>query len=127
MVNSTGNVDKKSTKTGRKDKTKNEKENATHEKKKEKITVQLQEINQKVLAKQERLKRYRRSFKNRDRTVHSKTTKENSINNWEEMTRKHTNNRMQKKRNGFKEKYSNRKTQRKGQMVKQHDKRIRWA
>ena len=35
--------------------------------------------------------------------------KENSINNWEEMTIKHTNNRMQKKPNDFGLKYGNQK------------------
>ena len=36
--------------------------------------------------------------------------KENSINNWEEMTTKYTNNRMQKKPNDFGLKYDNWKT-----------------
>ena len=35
--------------------------------------------------------------------------KENSINNWEEFTLKHTNNRMQKKPNDFGPKYGNQK------------------
>ena len=35
--------------------------------------------------------------------------KENSINNWEEMTLKHTNNRIQKKPNDFRLKYGNQK------------------
>ena len=33
--------------------------------------------------------------------------KENSINNWKEMTIKHTNNQMQKKPNDFEPKYGN--------------------
>ena len=40
----------------------------------------------------------------------SKTTKENSINNWEGVTRKYTNNRMQKKPNDYGLKYGNQKT-----------------
>ena len=36
--------------------------------------------------------------------------KENSINNWEEITIKHTNNRMQTKPNDFGQKYGNQKT-----------------
>ena len=35
--------------------------------------------------------------------------KENSINNWEEMARKHTNNQMQKKSNDFGLRYNNQK------------------
>ena len=35
--------------------------------------------------------------------------KDNSINNWEGVTRKHTNNRMQKKPNDFGQKYGNQK------------------
>ena len=38
-----------------------------------------------------------------------KTTKENSINDWEGVTQKHTNNRMQKKPNDFGQKYRNQK------------------
>ena len=45
-----------------------------------------------------------------DKTGHSKTMKENSINNWEEITIKHTNNQMQKKPNDFGPKYGNQKT-----------------
>ena len=55
----------------------NRKEKATREK----LTVQLEKINQKALAKEGRLKGYREN-----RTF--KTTKENSINNWEGVTRK---------------------------------------
>ena len=51
-----------------------------------KITMQLEEINQKVLAKEGRLKRYRQKVKQYRQTGHSKTTKEDSTNNWEEMT-----------------------------------------
>ena len=76
----------------------NKKEKATQEK----ITIQLQEINQKG-----RLKRYQQRVNNTDKTGHSKTTKENSINNWEEITRKHTSNWTQKKPNDFGRKYGN--------------------
>ena len=66
-----------------------------------KITVQLEEINQKILAKERRLKRDRQTLNNTDKTGHSKTTKENSINNWESMTQKPTNNQTPKKTNNF--------------------------
>ena len=63
MENSTGNINKKPTKTGQNDKTKergwNRKEKATREK----ITVQLEEISKKVLAKEGRLKRYQQRVK----------------------------------------------------------------
>ena len=50
--------------------------------------------------------------------------KENSINNWEEMTRKHTNNRMQKKSKDLGLRYGNQKAK-KGRMDKQYDMRTR--
>ena len=56
-----------------------------------KITVQFEEINQKVQAKEGRLKRYRQRVK---QNMTFQTTKKNSINNWEGLTRKHTNNRI---------------------------------
>ena len=62
-----------------------------------------------MLAKQGRLKRYRQRVKQYRQNRISKTTKENSINNWEGVTRKHTNNRMQKKPNDFGQKYGNQK------------------
>ena len=72
----------------------NKKEKATRGK----IPVQLEEINQKVLAKEGRLKRYRQRIKQyRQNRTFQKKMKENSTNNWEEMTRERTNNRMQKK------------------------------
>ena len=40
-----------------------------------------------------------------NKTGYSKTTKENSTNNWEDMTQKHTNNRTPKKPNTFGRKY----------------------
>ena len=73
------------------------KEKATQEK----ITILLEEKNQKVLTREGRLKRYRQRVNNTEKTGHSKTTKENYTNNWVEMTRKHTNNRMQEKQNDF--------------------------
>ena len=45
--------------------------------------------------------------------------KENSINNWEEITIKHTNNQMQKKPNDFGPKYGN-------QKKKKHNKKAEW-
>ena len=74
-----------------------------------KIAVQLEEINQKVLAKEGRLKRYRQRLKQyrQNRTFQKKKKKGNSIHNWEGVTRKHTNNRMQKKPSDFGLKYGN--------------------
>ena len=65
MGNSTGNANKKPTKTGQNDKTKERRWNMREQKGKatrEKI-IQLEEINQKVLAKEGRLKRYRQRVK----------------------------------------------------------------
>ena len=61
-----------------------------------KITIKIEEINQKVLAKEKILKRYRQS----------KTTKEQFTNKLAEITREDTNNRMQKL-NNFGVKYGN--------------------
>ena len=64
MGNSTGNTDKKSTKTGQNDKKEKnmlrQKEKSNTRKKK---TLQLEEINQKVLAKEGRLKRHQLRIK----------------------------------------------------------------
>ena len=68
---------------------------------KKKIKIKLQEIKQKLLAKEVRLKGYRERIQNTNKTGHSKTTKRNFTNKWGEMTRKHTNNRMQEKTNNF--------------------------
>ena len=46
---------------------------------------------------------------NTDKAGYSQTMKENSINNWKEMTTTYTNNRMQKKPNDFGLKYGNQK------------------
>ena len=64
MGNSTGNADKKATKTGKNEKGKTLKYGGTKKKKatQEKI-IQLEEINQKVLAKKGRLKRYQQRVK----------------------------------------------------------------
>ena len=95
----------------------NRKEKTTQEK----ITIELEEINQKVLAKEGKSKRYWQRVKQyrQNRTFHNK---EHSINNWEEMTQKHTNNRMQKKPNNLGLKYGN---QRKSWRDKQYDKKTR--
>ena len=67
MENSTGNANKKSTKTGQNDKTKERRWNMWRQKKgkaiQEKVTIQFEEINQKILAKEGRLKRYRQRAK----------------------------------------------------------------
>ena len=90
----------------------NRKEKATLEE-----IIQLEEINQKVLVKEGRLKRYQQRVNNTDKTGHSKTTKENSINNLEEMTLKHTNNQMQKKPNDFRLKYGSQKHNEKAEWI----------
>ena len=54
----------------------------------EKITVQLEEINQKGLAKERRLKIYQLREKQLKKTGHSKTIKENSTKNLDGMTKK---------------------------------------
>ena len=74
-----------------------------------KHSIELEEINQKVLVKEGRLKRYRQRVKQYRQTGNSKTMKENSISNWEESTMKHTNNQMKKKPNDFGPKYGNKK------------------
>ena len=67
MENSAENADKKATKTGKNNKTKKKRWNMLGQKEKkatqEKITIQLEEINQKVLVKEGRLKRYRQRVK----------------------------------------------------------------
>ena len=57
---------------------------------KRKITIRLEGINQKILAKEGNLIRYQERVKQYRQTGHSKTTKENSTNKLGEMTRKHT-------------------------------------
>ena len=77
---------------------KNKKEKARQEK----ITIRIEEINQKVLAKEGRLKRYRQKIKQyrQNRTFQ---------NNERKMTRKHTHFRMQNKPKDFGLKYGNKK------------------
>ena len=75
----------------------------------EKLTIQLEEINQKVLAKEGRLKRYRQRVKQYRQNRTFQNNKGKSINNWEEMTIKYTNNWMKKKPNDFGQKYGNQK------------------
>ena len=76
----------------------------------EKITVQLEEINQKVLAKEGRLKIYRqrvkqyrqnRTFQNHERKFYQQLGGHD---------KKHTNNQTPKKPNNFGRKYGNRKS-----------------
>ena len=76
MWNSTGNAGKKSTTTNKNDKTEGERWTMLGQKEKAirvKLTIQLEEINQNVLAKEERLKRYRNRENNTDKTGYSKT------------------------------------------------------
>ena len=89
----------------------------------EKITIQFEEINQKVMEKERRLKRYRqrvnqyrqnRIFQNNEKKFYQKVG---------EMTRKHTNNQMQEKLNNFVVKYGNQENI-KNHMDKQHGKRV---
>ena len=81
-----------------------------------KITIKLEEINQKVLAKEGRLNKYRQRVNNTDKTGLSKTAKENSTNKWDEMSRKHINNQMQGKLKDLGRKYGNQK----------HNERTKW-
>ena len=82
----------------------NKKEKATQEK----ITVQVEEINQKLLAKEGRLKRYRQRVK---QYRQNRTFQNNERKFYEQLgggvTRKYTSNRMQKKPNDFGLKYGN--------------------
>ena len=109
MGNSTGNADKKNPR--KQAKMIKEKEDAgicRNKKEKaaqEKITVQLEEINQKVLANEERLKRYRqrimhyrqnRSFQNNERKFNQQLGRDD---------KKTYQNRMPKERNDFSLKY----------------------
>ena len=98
MGNSTGNADKKSTKMIKQKKDAGVCGNKKGKGTQEKITVQLEEINQKALPNEGRLKRYRQRVKQyrQNRTFQNK---EKKINNRREMTRKHTNNQMPKKPN----------------------------
>ena len=103
MGNLTGNADKESTKTGQNDKIKRRwnmleqkgkgntgKNNSTTCGNKPESTGERKKIKE-ILTKGKTI----------DKTGNPKTTKENSTNNWEEMTRKHTNKQMQKKPNDF--------------------------
>ena len=78
-----------------------------HEKK---ITVQLEEINQKLLAKEGKLKRYRQRLKQYRQNRVFQNNERKFINNWEGMTQKHTNKQTPEKPNDFVRKYGNRKT-----------------
>ena len=83
MGNSTGNANKKPTKTGQNDKTKRSWEEKGKDNTREK-TVQLEEINK----KEGRLKRYLQRVKQYRKNRTFQTTKENSINSLEGMTQK---------------------------------------
>ena len=75
----------------------NKKEQATQEK----ITVQLEEINQKMLAKEGRLKGYRQRVKHYRQNWTFQNNERKFYQYLEGVTRKHTNNRMPKKSNDF--------------------------
>ena len=73
----------------------------------EKITVQFEEINQKVQVKEGRLKRYRQMVK---QYRQNRTFQNNERKFYQQLgggERKHTKNRMQKKPNHFGRKYGN--------------------
>ena len=75
--------------------------------------------------KEGRWKRYQQRVKQYRQNRHFKTTKGNSINKWREMTRKHSNNRMQEKVNNFGQKYGNQENiTKKNRMNKQYGKTI---
>ena len=88
--NSTGNADKKFTTTGKNDKTKKRRRKILEQKRKtqEKMKIKLEEMNQKVLAKEGRLTRYQEKVKHY-KHGHSKTMKEHSTNKWGCDTKKH--------------------------------------
>ena len=77
MGNSTGNTDKKSTKTGQNDKTKERRWNMWEQKGKCNTRKNNRTINQKVLTKEGRLKRYRQRVKQyrQDRTFQNNERK----------------------------------------------------
>ena len=91
-----------------------------------KITIQLEEINQNVLAKEGRLKRYRQRVKqNRQNRTFPKQLKEILPTSCGEMTQKHTNNRMQEKPKDFGLKYGNQENiRKKAEWIRQHDKKF---
>ena len=98
MGNSTRNADKKSTKTGQNDKTKERHWNILEQKGKGKM----RKNNSKIWGNKPETTGEGRKIKgqnNIDKTGHSKTTKKNSTINWVEMMRKYTNNWMQEKPN----------------------------
>ena len=78
-----------------------QKEKATQQLKQ---TIQPEEINQKVLVKEEKRKRYRDRTKQYRQKVHSRITKENSTSTY---TWGHTINGIQRKQNNFGAKYGN--------------------
>ena len=70
------------------------------------LIMQREERNQKKLAREGRLKRYRDRAKQYNQ---SKITKKHSTNNYKEIARIHTNNQRQKKQNNYGVKYGNEK------------------
>ena len=76
----------------------------------EKKTVQLEEINQKVLAKEGRLKEISTKGKIIQTNQDIPKQRKKILSNWEGMTQKHTNNQTPKKLNNFRRKYGSRKS-----------------
>ena len=97
MGNSTRNADKNLRKQAKM--LKQRKDAGTRRDKKEKVTqgkiiIQLGEINQKVLAKEGKLKRYRQGVKQYRQNRTFQNNEREFYNKLREMTRKHTNNWM---------------------------------
>ena len=89
MGNSTGNADEKCTKTGPNDKTKEKRWNMYRQKRKgntRKTNTTSEEIIQKVLAKERKLKRYRQRVKQYRQNGTFQNNERKFTNNWEEMT-----------------------------------------
>ena len=71
------------------------------------MTIQLEEINQKVLAKEGKLKRYRARVKQYKQNRTLKKTRKNSTDMQGDIARRHTNRLMQGKQKKFGAKYDN--------------------
>ena len=94
MGNSSENADKKSMTTSKNDKNKGKRWKMLAQKGKSntrKMTIQLVEINQKVLAKEGKLKRYRTEQNNKDKAGHYEK-KNKSTCKFKQMARRHTKN-----------------------------------
>ena len=115
MGNLTGNAEKKSTKTCQNDKTT---ENAGTFRDKKDEAIQKEKNNKTTWGNKPESPGERRKIKEiltKDKTIQTKRyipkqRKKIFTSNWVEMTRKHTNNRMQEETNEFWLKYGNRKT-----------------